>query len=68
MGRRANLTDPNAGMGRPDDRYRRLSGQEVERKIGEIRRGRFKVLIGAAPGVENVCDASRRKRFAEERH
>lgn len=37
--------------GRSDDRYRRLSDQEVERKIGEIRRGRFKVLIGAAPGV-----------------
>ncbi len=37
--------------GRSDDRYRRLNDQEVERKIGEIRRGRFKVLIGAAPGV-----------------
>ncbi|MFD0713216.1 histidine kinase [Paenibacillus sp. GCM10027626] len=36
---------------RGDARYRRLSDHEVERKIGEIRRGRFKVLIGAAPGV-----------------
>lgn len=31
--------------------YRRLNNQEVEKKIGEIRRGRFKVFIGAAPGV-----------------
>jgi two-component system sensor histidine kinase KdpD len=33
------------------DSYRRLSGPEIEHKIGEIRRGRFKVYIGAAPGV-----------------
>lgn len=31
--------------------YRRLSTQEVERQIGRIRRGTFKVYIGAAPGV-----------------
>ncbi|MGG6314217.1 histidine kinase [Paenibacillus macerans] len=33
------------------DPYRRLSEAEVDRKIGQIRRGRFKVYIGAAPGV-----------------
>lgn len=32
-------------------KYRRLSKQEVEAKIGKIKRGRFKVYIGAAPGV-----------------
>lgn len=32
-------------------KYRRLSTQEVEAKIEKIRRGRFKVYIGAAPGV-----------------
>lgn len=31
--------------------YRRLSEAEVKRQIGRIRRGRFKVYIGAAPGV-----------------
>ncbi|MNH79498.1 Sensor protein KdpD [compost metagenome] len=31
--------------------YKRLSEQEVEEKIGQIRRGKFKVYIGAAPGV-----------------
>ncbi|GIP21028.1 histidine kinase [Paenibacillus sp. J22TS3] len=31
--------------------YRRLSRQEVEEKIGQITRGKFKVYIGAAPGV-----------------
>lgn len=31
--------------------YRRLSSEEVERKIGAIKRGKFKVYIGAAPGV-----------------
>lgn len=31
--------------------YKRLSKQEVEAKIEKIRRGRFKVYIGAAPGV-----------------
>ncbi|MCZ8515553.1 universal stress protein [Paenibacillus filicis] len=31
--------------------FRRLSSLEVERKIQQIRRGRFKVYIGAAPGV-----------------
>jgi len=28
-----------------------LSSQEVEEKIGQIKRGKFKVYIGAAPGV-----------------
>ncbi|MFD0697588.1 histidine kinase [Paenibacillus sp. GCM10027628] len=32
-------------------RYRRLSEQEVAEKIGKIKRGKFKVYIGAAPGV-----------------
>ncbi|WP_219835465.1 histidine kinase [Paenibacillus sp. R14(2021)] len=32
-------------------RYRRLSEQEVTERIGEIKRGTFKVYIGAAPGV-----------------
>ncbi|WP_433747239.1 histidine kinase [Paenibacillus amylolyticus] len=31
--------------------YQRLDSREVNEKIGRIRRGRFKVLIGAAPGV-----------------
>ncbi|MBW7475261.1 universal stress protein [Paenibacillus oenotherae] len=31
--------------------YRRLTSPEVEQKIGQIRRGKFKVYIGAAPGV-----------------
>lgn len=31
--------------------FRRLSDDEVEEKIGRIRRGKFKVYIGAAPGV-----------------
>ncbi|MDQ6421716.1 universal stress protein [Paenibacillus sp. LHD-117] len=31
--------------------YRRLSEQEVERQIDRIRRGTFKVYLGAAPGV-----------------
>lgn len=31
--------------------YRRLSEQEVVEKIGKIKRGTFKVYIGAAPGV-----------------
>jgi two-component system sensor histidine kinase KdpD len=31
--------------------FRRLSSQEVERKIQQIKRGQFKVYIGAAPGV-----------------
>ncbi|WP_239616252.1 histidine kinase [Cohnella mopanensis] len=31
--------------------YRRLSPEEIERKIGRIKRGKFKVYIGAAPGV-----------------
>jgi len=32
-------------------KYRRLSEQEVVEKIGKIKRGKFKVYIGAAPGV-----------------
>ncbi|TNJ59632.1 histidine kinase [Paenibacillus hemerocallicola] len=31
--------------------FRRLSSQELDRKIRQIKRGRFKVYIGAAPGV-----------------
>jgi two-component system sensor histidine kinase KdpD len=41
----------NPSPERHDDRYRRLSGVELEAKIGEIRRGKFKIYIGAAPGV-----------------
>ncbi|KIL36744.1 histidine kinase, partial [Gordoniibacillus kamchatkensis] len=33
------------------DKYRRLSEQEVAEKIHKIKRGKFKVYIGAAPGV-----------------
>jgi len=33
------------------DPYRRLSEEEVERRIDRIKRGKFKVYIGAAPGV-----------------
>lgn len=32
-------------------RYRRLSEKEVDKRIGDIKRGKFKVYIGAAPGV-----------------
>ena len=35
----------------PQQPYRRLSEQEVTERIGEIKRGTFKVYIGAAPGV-----------------
>lgn len=35
----------------PPQPYRRLSEEEVTERIGEIKRGRFKVYIGAAPGV-----------------
>lgn len=38
---------PKAGA----DRFRRLSSGEIEQKIETIRRGTFKVYIGAAPGV-----------------
>ncbi|BCG58775.1 histidine kinase [Paenibacillus sp. URB8-2] len=31
--------------------YHRLSSQEVDERIGRIKRGKFKVFIGAAPGV-----------------
>ncbi|QJD86551.1 histidine kinase [Cohnella herbarum] len=33
------------------DPYRRLSPEEIEQKIERIKRGKFKVYIGAAPGV-----------------
>lgn len=33
------------------DPYRRLTESQVDEKIGRIRRGKFKVYIGAAPGV-----------------
>jgi two-component system sensor histidine kinase KdpD len=33
------------------DPYRRLSSEEIEQKIVRIKRGKFKVYIGAAPGV-----------------
>ncbi|MCQ4087659.1 universal stress protein [Saccharibacillus sp. JS10] len=35
----------------PASPYRRLSEEQADRKIEEIKRGRFKVYIGAAPGV-----------------
>ncbi|CAM4097878.1 universal stress protein [Saccharibacillus endophyticus] len=35
----------------PAGPYRRLSQEQAGRKIEEIKRGRFKVYIGAAPGV-----------------
>lgn len=40
-----------ATMKPPSEPYRRLSTQEVEKKIERIRRGTFKVYIGAAPGA-----------------
>lgn len=43
-----------AKMSKPEadaDLFRRLSSQELNRKIMQIKRGRFKVYIGAAPGV-----------------
>ncbi|WP_409343114.1 universal stress protein [Paenibacillus sp. MBLB4367] len=40
-----------SAAGAPNDAYRRLSDQEVNDRIAGIRRGRFKVYIGAAPGV-----------------
>ncbi|MBD3919369.1 histidine kinase [Paenibacillus sp. PR3] len=36
---------------RPSKSYKRLSEQEVEQQIGALKRGTFKVYIGAAPGV-----------------
>ncbi|SFJ84275.1 two-component system, OmpR family, sensor histidine kinase KdpD [Paenibacillus sp. UNC496MF] len=41
----------NIAPAAPPQPYRRLSEQEVTERIGEIKRGRFKVYIGAAPGV-----------------
>lgn len=42
-------------MSKPEEEeaelFRRLSSQELENRISRIRRGRFKVYIGAAPGV-----------------
>lgn len=44
-----------AGVGRRKasaaEPYRRLSEEEIERKIERARRGKFRVYIGAAPGV-----------------
>lgn len=34
-----------------NEAFRRLSDQEMNAKIGQIKRGKFKVYIGAAPGV-----------------
>lgn len=35
----------------PFESFHRLNPQEIDRKIRQIKRGRFKVYIGAAPGV-----------------
>lgn len=43
----ARLSRPKAEM----ELFRRLSTKELDRQIEQIRRGRFKVYIGAAPGV-----------------
>ncbi|RKN78241.1 universal stress protein [Paenibacillus ginsengarvi] len=43
----AHMTKPEAEA----ELFRRLSSQELDRKIERIKRGRFKVYIGAAPGV-----------------
>ncbi|GLX66365.1 histidine kinase [Paenibacillus glycanilyticus] len=43
-----------AKIARPEeeaDLFRRLSSDELENKIKQIRRGQFKIYIGAAPGV-----------------
>ncbi|RAV20850.1 universal stress protein [Paenibacillus contaminans] len=43
-----------ARMSKPEEEaelFRRLSSQELEHKIKQMKRGRFKVYIGAAPGV-----------------
>ncbi|MDR0267538.1 histidine kinase [Paenibacillus sp.] len=34
-----------------DDRYHRLSKEEMDKKVERMKRGRFKIYIGAAPGV-----------------
>ncbi|MCJ8012439.1 histidine kinase [Paenibacillus sp. KQZ6P-2] len=34
-----------------DELYHRLSQEEIEKKVERIKRGRFKIYIGAAPGV-----------------
>nr|WP_285891169.1 histidine kinase [Paenibacillus pasadenensis] len=36
---------------KPNKRYRRLTEHEIREQIGQIRRGSFKIYIGAAPGV-----------------
>lgn len=38
-------------LGDPAGPYRRLSEEQAGRRIEELKRGRFKVYIGAAPGV-----------------
>lgn len=35
----------------PSESFHRLNPQEIDQKIRQIKRGRFKVYIGAAPGV-----------------
>lgn len=35
----------------PSESFHRLNEQELEQKIEQVKRGRFKVYIGAAPGV-----------------
>lgn len=43
-----------ARLSKPDDKtepFRRLSPQQLERKIQQIKRGQFKIYVGAAPGV-----------------
>lgn len=42
---------PARNRGDKPEPYRRLSEREVEQRIERTKRGRFKVLIGAAPGV-----------------
>ncbi|WP_127585109.1 universal stress protein [Paenibacillus koleovorans] len=49
--RDAQRQGPRDGVSTAGDVYRRLSTDEVEEKIGQLRRGTFKVYIGAAPGV-----------------
>ncbi|WP_046214340.1 histidine kinase [Paenibacillus wulumuqiensis] len=39
------------GAVKRDEVYRRLPSEEIERKIDRIKRGTFKVYVGAAPGV-----------------
>ncbi len=45
------LPTKQAKRRKASDLYRRLSSDEVEREIAQLRKGRFKVYIDAAPGV-----------------